>query len=467
MTPDTDNSQIIKRHNYLYIHGKIHFTLPPHQFLLHQYPIRLRLPVAGGTAPTDRRGKMAIARERQRQMDRAESRLSTRPELNIASRVGRDSRLDPHPMHGDKILAGRSAHREDERHGLLEKFLLCHQIEMQLTVYSGDGVEAIYKPWIKENYYAHQGQLELRILSDCTPESAERLLSGFEKFGVEATFASQADAEYMYLLKQAYILSEDSTPAWKKIIKSLDTQNASKAERVKALRQYWSDKLGVKDVTQIPGYDPNGKYSLMSSAWKNKKEAGYRHQLRFDITDEQVKRELGDYGLYHRLTNGSDIATVLDQILDHNGALISTVEKMRVGIPVGGMSPSSDMGTGGGSYFFTRIRKLPGVGYKRGETGFYFKPHLLRRMDAITYEGDKYGRVTGNHVRQHRKVNINDYRSIASRKSSNETIFKNEVTLLDNLQLVTVSNETAKRKVLNVFRKHGVTQLPDGRQVRD
>ena len=331
----------------------------------------------------------------------------------------------------------------------------------------GDGLEGIYRPWIKDNYYSHQGQLELRILSDCTPESAERLLDGLERLGIEASFASPMDAEYMYLLKQAYILNEDKSAAWKKVLKSLDTQKASKAERVKALRQYWSDQLGVKDVTQIPGYDPKGKYSLMSSAWKKKKDAGYRHQLRFDISDDQVKRELGDYGLYHRLTNGSDVASVLDEILDHNGALISTVEKMRVGIPVGGMSPSSDMGTGGASYFFTRIRKLPGVGYERGDTGFYFKPHLLRRMDAITYEGDKYGRVTGNHVRQHRKVNIPDYKSIASRKSSDETIFKNEVTLLDNLQYVTVSSDTAKRKVLNVFRKHGVTRLPDGRQVKD
>jgi len=331
----------------------------------------------------------------------------------------------------------------------------------------GDGVEGIYRPWIKENYYSHQGQLELRILSDCSPESAERLLDGLERLGIKSSFASPVDAEYMYLLKQAYILNEDKSPAWKKVLKSLDTQKASKAERVKALRQYWSDQLGVKDVTQIPGYDPKGKYSIMSSAWKKKKDAGYRHQLRFDISDDQVKRELGDYGLYHRLTNGSDVASVLDEILDHNGALISTVEKMRVGIPVGGMSPSSDMGTGGASYFFTRIRKLPGLGYERGDTGFYFKPHLLRRMDAITYEGDKYGRVTGNHVRQHRKVKITDYKSIASRKSSDETIFKNEVTLLDNLQMVTVRSETTKRKILNVFRKHGVTRLPDGRQVKD
>ncbi len=181
----------------------------------------------------------------------------------------------------------------------------------------------------------------------------------------------------------------------------------------------------------------------MSSAWKKKKDAGYRHQLRFDISDDQVNRELGDYGLYHSLTNGSDVAKVLDEILDHNGALISTIEKMRVGIPIGGMSPGADMGSGGASYFFTRIRKLPGVGYERGQAGFYFKSKLLMRMDAITYDGDKYGKVIGNHVKQHRKVDIKDFKSIANRKYSDETIFKNEVTLLDNLQFVTVSRESA------------------------
>ena len=32
--------------------------------------------------------------------------------------------------------------------------------------------------------------------------------------------------------------------------------------------------------------------------------------------------------------------------------------------------------SGGARYFFIRIRKLPGVGFERGDTGLYFKPHL-------------------------------------------------------------------------------------------
>ena len=92
---------------------------------------------------------------------------------------------------------------------------------------------------------------------------------------------------------------------------------------------------------------------------------------------------------------------------------------------------------------------------------------LLRRMDAITYESDKYGRVTGNHVRQHRRTSLLDYKRIEARKTSDETIFKNEVTLLDNIEVVSARDEAQRRKVIEVFHKHGITRLPDGRRVED
>jgi len=196
-----------------------------------------------------------------------------------------------------------------------------------------------------------------------------------------------------------------------------------------------------------------------------KRQAGYRHQMRFDLTEKQIRRELGDYGLYHNLTNDSDISLALDNILEHNGAMVSTVEKMRIGVPVGGMSPTEDMDSGGASYFFTRIRKLPGRPGGDNRTGFYFKPELLRRMDAITYEGDKYGRVTGNHVRQYRRVTIDGYKRIERRRYTDETIFKNEVTLLDNIKVVVVRNAAQQREVIEVFHKHGISKLPDGRSI--
>jgi hypothetical protein len=88
-----------------------------------------------------------------------------------------------------------------------------------------------------------------------------------------------------------------------------------------------------------------------------------RHQYGFDISDENLERQMKGKGLNHGLNRGEDLPSFIDTILDNNGAMVSTVEKMRAGIPVGGMSPGGDMDTGGATYFFTRIKKLPGVGH--------------------------------------------------------------------------------------------------------
>lgn len=250
------------------------------------------------------------------------------------------------------------------------------------------------------------------------------------------------------------------------MMKRLDQEQASAAERVQALRGYWSDKLGVADVTKLPGYDPDGKYSIMASGWKERRDAGWRNQLRFDVSDEQLNRELKGYGLYHQVTGRGSLPEVLDAALENNGAMVSTVEKIRIGVPVGGMSPGADMESGGASYFFTRIRKLP-TSSSSGNAGFYFKPTLLRRMDAITYDSDKYGRVTDNHVRQHRHSTLEDYKRIGGGHRSDETILKNGVSILDNIDLVAASSEAERKRLLEVFKRHGVSRLPDGRKVEN
>ena len=91
----------------------------------------------------------------------------------------------------------------------------------------------------------------------------------------------------------------------------------------------------------------------------------------------------------------------LDAALENNGTMISTVEKLRTGVQPRGMSPESDMRSGGASYVFTRIKKSPLSGAS-GENGLYFKKRLLRRMDAISYNHDAFGKVTEDYVPTHR-----------------------------------------------------------------
>ena len=88
-------------------------------------------------------------------------------------------------------------------------------------------------------------------------------------------------------------------------------------------------------------------------------------------------------------------------------------------------------------------------------------------MDAITYSSDKFGRVTGDTVRKNRKSTVEEWKQIASRKGSDETIFKYSVTLLDNIDVVAVRSASDRTKVIAAFKKHGITRLPDGRRIED
>jgi len=286
-----------------------------------------------------------------------------------------------------------------------------------------------------------------------------------DRMGISATIATPEDAELLYLQKQAYVLKVDRSAGYKKLVRDLDRRGASREERITRLRAFWERRLGVDDITRMPGYDPMGEHQAQ---WDDpSRRAGYRHQMRFDISDEDLDRELPGYGLYHRLTDDRTMAGFLDGMLGDSGALVSTVEKMRVGVRPGGMSPQADMDTGGATYFFTRIRKLPGRRGGSRQPGLYFKKRLLRRMDSVTYGSDQFGRVTGDTVRKKRKSTVKEWKQIAAREGADETIFKYSVTLLDNIDVVAVSSQAQRRQVIKAFKKHGITKLPDGRRVDD
>ena len=140
-------------------------------------------------------------------------------------------------------------------------------------------------------------------------------------------------------------------------------------------------------------------------------------------------------------------------------------EVRRIGIPPGGMSPEADMDTGGASYFFTRIKKLPSRG-KPTTRGLYFKKRMLRRMDAISYDHDAFGRVTDDYVSNRRGTRPAEWKQFAGR-SGNETIFKYSVTLLDNIEYIVTENASERSRVLNSFAKRGITVLPDGRKIEE
>ncbi len=330
----------------------------------------------------------------------------------------------------------------------------------QYEVDFGDGVHAVYRPWSDKNHYAQQGEFELVLPDRPDSKSLDRALEHIEKLGVKANISTAEDSEIMYLRKAAYIAKTDREPEYVKLISDLDDRNATKTERVQAMRSYWEKRLRVSDITKMPGYDPIGEYQL---GFKDRSvRGGYRQQYRFDISDADLEKEMKGYSLHHHLTNGESVSSFLDEALGNNGAMISTVEKLRAGVTPGGMSPAEDMNSGGATYVFTRIKKSPTE--SSGDTGLYFKKQLLRRMDAISYPNDYYGKVKGDFVSENRGSDPKDWKSF-SRNPGNETILKYSVTLLDNLENIVVHGQIEKREILDVFKKHGISVLPDGRKI--
>ena len=331
----------------------------------------------------------------------------------------------------------------------------------QYTAEFDDGTRLHYRPWKDDNLYAQRGELEITIDGKISPGKVESLMDKLDQLGIDARVASPENAEQMYLEKMAYIRKVDHKADFKQLQKRLDDRDASTTERVQALREYWQKELTVDDLTKLPDYDPMGAYQ--AGFLDRGLKGGYRHQYRFDISEQELEEQMKGYSLVHKLTNSEKMSDFVEMIMQNNGAMVSTVEKMRMGIPPGGMSPVADMQSGGASYFFTRIKKNPA---NNAQPALYFKKSMLRRMDAVSYNHDAYGKVIDNYVTSNRGSDIDQWKNFA-RESGNETIFKYSATLLDNIEYIVTNSVTEQKKVIQSFTSRGITKLPDGRKIED
>ncbi|MCL4736498.1 MAG: hypothetical protein KJ050_16355 [Candidatus Omnitrophica bacterium] len=320
-----------------------------------------------------------------------------------------------------------------------------------------DGTKAIYRPFGANNAYARAGQFEITVTGEAGKESIRRALDALKEFGVDTGLASALDEELMYLQKHIYLRSLDNKQGYKKLAEEWADKGTPIEARVEDLKKY----LQKNGVTLDPSsYDPAGVYEL--GFLDKSARAGHRVQYRADLPKNEFEREMGDYVLQHSVTGGNTLESALEAILQNSGDMVSTIEKLRVGIKPGGMSPEEDMNTGGASYFFTRIRKRNQTAGK----GLFFKPDLLKRLDAISYDSDKYGRTTGNTPRE-RAWNYQGWKAIAQARRSDETIFKYAVNLLEGIDHIKTGSAAERKKIIAIFHKRGIFKLPDGRKVEE
>lgn len=328
------------------------------------------------------------------------------------------------------------------------------QIELKF-----EGGRIRYISQAESNPWAHRGQLEIILDRELDEGAVEQAFELLKRVDIDARVASPEDRELLYLLRQSYVSKAHTEDGYKQLIAGLDAENASTEKRVKELRAYWSRRMGVDDVTQLPQYNPAGEWELCAEDPTIR--AGRWHQYRFDVTDEDVE---GLY-VYHNTSYGSgnSAADLYKSALPGNQTLTATTDKFRWNLPTGA-SPDSDMETGGGAYVFARLRELPRGNPRPGE--IYWKPRVARRLDAITYASDSYGRTTGNYVTE-RRVEVSEWLNLARRKGSDETIFKNGLSLIEDVERIGYRTAAERDQIIQAFKDAGYARLPDGRRVEE
>lgn len=310
-----------------------------------------------------------------------------------------------------------------------------------------DGIMVRYWPDTSDTLTALRGRLEI-VSAGSDEAAAAKVFATLDKLGINSTRSTALDQEELYLTQIAY----HAKAKWEEF-KPLQAI-ASQAERVEAMRAHVAKALKVKKLADLPGYRPAGQLQAF--------DQGYVHRYRPDLAGTEWEQFQESYRLHHSITNG----TMLDNlklILNSGGQMAPTTDKLRRGIRPGGMSPTQDLSTGGASYFFTRIKTAADA---RQQQGLVWKSRLVARLDAISYDSDKYGRTDSEaFVLQNRKTGISQWKN-AAKHGGNETILKNSLSLFDDVDVIVVSR-SEQAAAIKLFRDAGFKTWPDGRPLEE
>lgn len=309
----------------------------------------------------------------------------------------------------------------------------------------------------QHNAQALMGTLEVEVAGEASRENINRALDAVKQLGLSPVKATDEYLEAVWIRKTLAMRTDKIDNATRARIREImELEGTPDAERVRQLRAIAVEKLGVE-----PPRDP--------SLWRPKAGAdgrGWAITERWDMPAKDVQRELSKYAVTHH--TGASVPELVEKLLQQGGELTSTVERARKGIAIdAGMSPEADLVKGGATHLFTRIKSRAKA---YAETGFVFKVTTLARQDAFSFSGDWYGGVDNFFntamIYESRGKTVDELKTFA-KAGGNETLFKWNLSLLDELEAIVVNTAGDKAAVVRKFEAAGVKVLPDGRKVAD
>lgn len=332
------------------------------------------------------------------------------------------------------------------------------QYSREITNYETniDGVKVRYFP--SNSQAAFRNRIEMEVDGDGIV-AIETQLKVMARLGINTKRASQADREELYLMQSLYAqAAEDGRKGTWYNSRVKKAAKLNQEERIKYLQKEVSDAAGVDDITALSSYNPFGDWQ----------QYGHGRVVRYrpDLVGPEWEDFQQKYVISHSLHTGATFDAIKN-IIEGGGQMAPTMDKLRRGVPIGGMSPTADMETGGAQYFFTRIKR------KRSDIMDYngniiWKGKVAGRMDALSYDSDNYGKTTTeSYVLKERYTSVKGM-EYASRGSSNETIFKDSLSLFDDLEVLIMNNAQEAGDLMNyLMLEKGMDRWPDGRKLSE
>lgn len=319
-----------------------------------------------------------------------------------------------------------------------------------------DGTRVTYFPHDSNVAYAMQGIVKIDAPGRGASSTA-RIFGTIDEIGLKSHRATELDRQHLYLNAFARV----------RLLRGSETAARKAFEAVKDLGEEGiRQKLAIlKGATGVDVEKSRGWQSVdgVRQAFGH----GRAYQLRPDLEGAEFEAFNREYVLFHNPqglgTNaGSNAFDSLKSVIEGGGQMASLTDRVRRGVPLNGSSVSSDLQSGGGDYLFTRILKRGKAG-----TGVYWRANQARRMDAISYDSDKFGRTTGTTVDDYRQgQTVQSLRSMAN-SSGNETIFKGGLSLFDDVDRIVLASAQEVSDAIKWMQSKGYKRWPDGRDLSD
>jgi SPP1 gp7 family putative phage head morphogenesis protein len=319
-----------------------------------------------------------------------------------------------------------------------------------------DGTTVTYFPHDSGVAWAMQGVVKIDVPGRGV-DSTTRVFGAMDEIGLKSVRATEVDRQHLYLNAFARIALLRKGSALKSFEAITDRTEAGVQAKLGMLKAATGlDVDATEGWRQIDG---------VRQAFGH----GRSYQLRPDLDAAEMARLDTTHVLFHNPqglgTNaGAGVFERLKVVIDGGGVFASLTDRVRRGVALSGSSVSSDLASGGGDYHFTRIRSRA---HQAGSTGVYWKTSTLRRMDAITYEGDMFGRTTGASVETYRRgQDVDSFRTVAG-TTSNETIFKGGMSIFDELDRIVLSSKAEVDEAIKWMQAKGYKAWPDGRPLAE